>query len=106
MNTTSVESPEDQSPPRLPRVPLYSPHYNHNVRAVPQLSEACRDKFGPFPMLTLSGAWLRRFGFHLGVQVRIEATDGEILLRPLWNREPIGPTAEEPVVRYAEVVDR
>lgn len=109
MNTAPADVTEDEAPLRLPRVPLYTPPYNHNVRAMPQLSEHYRDKFGPFPMITVSGAWLRTFGFHVGVQIRIEATDGMIVLKPLWNREPIGPVteaSEKPTVRYTEVVDR
>jgi hypothetical protein len=93
---------------QLPRcAPSYTPSYHHNVRAVPQLDEHDRDRFGPYPMVTLRGAWLRRFGFEVGVHVRIEATPGQILLRPLWNDDPpVRESAKKPVVRYAEVEDR
>lgn len=105
MKTKPAQWPEDETSPRLPS---YTPSYHHNVRAVPQIGEHDRDHFGPFPMVTLRGAWLRKFDFQVGVQVRIEATPGQILLRPLWNDEPAntGPQAEKSVVRYVEVEDR
>ena len=69
--------------------------------------EQDRDHFGPLPLVTLRGAWLRKFGFEVGVHVRIEATPGQILLRPLWNDDPpVRENVEKPVVRYVEVEDR
>ncbi len=106
MTHNPAQAPEEDTPSRLPR---YTPHYHHNIRAMPQISELNRDKFGPFPMITLSGAWLRTFGFTVGLQVRIEATPDQIILRPLWTGDPATVAKEEPkkpIVRYAEVVDR
>lgn len=108
MNHEPAQAPcvEDDTYPRLPR---YSPPYHHNIRAMPQISELNRDKFGPLPMITLSGAWLRTFGFTVGLQVRIEATPDQIILRPLWTGDPDVAAAnatQQPTVRYTEVADR
>ncbi|MFL9582637.1 SymE family type I addiction module toxin [Stenotrophomonas sp. AB1(2024)] len=110
MKPKPVQWPEDEEEVvlLLPRcTPRYTPSYHHNVRAVPQLGEHDRDHFGPYPMVTLRGAWLRTFGFEVGVHVKIEATPGQILLRPLWNDDPpVRENAKKPVVRYVEVEDR
>ncbi|MFI8720019.1 SymE family type I addiction module toxin [Stenotrophomonas sp. NPDC077464] len=106
MTQHPAQAPEDDTHPRLPR---YSPSYHHNIRAMPQISELHRDKFGPLPLITLSGAWLRTFGFTVGLQVRIEATPDQIILRPIWTGEPGAATAnatQEPTVRYTDVADR
>lgn len=104
MTTKPAQPPAGKIPKQKQ---TYSPRYYHNVRAMPQISEHDRDADGPLPLLTLSGAWLRRFGFDVGEQVRIEASPGQILLRPVWTSAyPSRKEPEKPAVRYAEVEQR
>ena len=103
MTTKPAQPPADE----ISKHQSYSPRYYHNVRAMPQITEHDRDGDGPLPVLTLSGAWLRRFGFDVGEQVRIEASPGQILIRPVWTSAyPSRKPPEKPVVRYAEVEHR
>jgi hypothetical protein len=109
MTLAPDQSPVEPPTPPLPLLPRYRPRYTHNIRAVPQIDAHCRDEFGPLPLITLSGTWLRTLGFGVGVQVRIEATQGRIVITPLWNSEPIGlidGEREKPAVRYTGVEDR
>ena len=106
MKTNPAQPLEDQ-----PTLPKQRPAYSqvNNVRAVPQICEQDRDHFGPVPFVMLRGTWLRKFGFEVGVHVRIEAVHGQITVRPLWrdgfnNWE--SPEGETPAVRYGEVEDR
>lgn len=106
MKTDPAQPTEDQPIPCERRV-QYS--QLNNVRAVPQICEQDRDHFGPVPFVMLRGTWLRKFGFEVGVHVRIEAVHGQITVRPLWQDEPAhaeSAAAKEPAVRYAEVEDR
>lgn len=105
--TSNPAQPSKDTP--IPREPRMQYSQLNNVRAVPQLEEHDRDQFGPIPFVMLRGKWLRKFGFEVGVHVRIEAREGYITVRPLWQDalpdfDPM--EAEYPAIRYAEVEDR
>ena len=104
---TAPAQPTEDQPIPCERRAQYS--QLNNVRAVPQIYEQDRDHFGPVPFVMLRGTWLRKFGFEVGVHLRIEAVHGQITIRPLWNDGPFSPQAaalNKPTVRYAEVGDR
>jgi len=103
MNTDPLQpSTRRRNKPSVPRP-------RDNVRAVPQISEEDRDQYGPLPFIMLRGAWLRRFGFDVGVDVRVEAIRGQITLTTLWQDYSSGEKPSEsdkPTVRYAEMKER
>lgn len=82
MKSDPAQPTEDQ---RMPRERWMQYSQINNVRAVPQISERDRDHVGPVPFVMLRGTWLRRFGFEVGVHIRIEVVHSQITVRPLWT---------------------
>lgn len=106
MKNDPAQPTEDQ---RVPRERWMQYSQINNVRAVPQISERDRDHFGPVPFVMLRGTWLRKFGFEVGVHIRIEVVHGQITVRPLWNDgqfEGQGTAADKPITWRAQVKNR
>lgn len=90
--------------------PRYRSRRPHNVRALPQITSNDRDDYGPIPMMTLSGAWMRKLGFDVGDQVKIEGTRNVITISLVWPYPPADPAAPEenaePEVHYTRINPR
>ncbi len=90
--------------------PRYRSRRPHNVRALPQITSSDRDNYGPIPFMTLSGAWMRKLGFDVGDQVKIEGTRNVITISLVWPYPPAEAdapeAATEPEVHYARIHPR
>jgi hypothetical protein len=90
--------------------PRYRSRRPHNVRALPQITSSDRDNYGPIPLMTLSGAWMRKLGFDVGDQVKIEGTRNVITISLVWPFPPDEPAAADPAaapeVHYARIEPR
>lgn len=80
------------APPASPELPISRNDPNHQTFAPRKVTVSYT---GPrTPYLRLRGHWLDRAGFHVGTSVRIEVSEGRLVVEATEPKEP--PRCREP----------